>query len=349
MATIDELKATEQAKMGKGSPRSKSQSLWGAVSLIAVGAYFLMQNMGILPEANWGALFRLWPLFLILAGVNIIVSQAPRPVGSLLSGIVAVGAVGVAAVLLFGVTILPESMQDRVTPEVSTETIQYGLDGATEGEVDLDLSMYPVSIGALRDSNDLINGTVVTPGRVSFTTDHLANKASASFDTESNFWSFASTSEDSWVIGLTPLVPLELTIDVGSGSANVDLSEINLTELTVDGGSGGTNLTLPSGNYEATLDSGSGGWMVYLPREGRVELDVDHGSGDMVLVLPAGANAQFIVDSDHHFIPNDQLTLVEGDDHHEYIWQTDDFEQGGQGIVVEVDLGSGEVEVETSE
>ncbi|MCJ7598892.1 MAG: hypothetical protein MUO41_09770, partial [Methyloceanibacter sp.] len=52
---------------------------------------------------NWSGVFQLWPLFLILIGLNIIVKHAPQPLGGLLSAFVGLVAIGIFGyVLLFG-------------------------------------------------------------------------------------------------------------------------------------------------------------------------------------------------------------------------------------------------------
>jgi hypothetical protein len=68
------------------------------------GVYFLLRNLGIVSDLNWGVAFQLWPLLLIFLGINIIVQQVRRPFGTILSGLVSLTAVTLfGAILLFGV------------------------------------------------------------------------------------------------------------------------------------------------------------------------------------------------------------------------------------------------------
>ncbi|KXK26758.1 MAG: hypothetical protein TR69_WS6001000777 [candidate division WS6 bacterium OLB20] len=54
--------------------------IFGALWLISLGSVFFMNTTGMLPWSIWGAVFmvffRLWPLFLIGAGVSIIAGNS---------------------------------------------------------------------------------------------------------------------------------------------------------------------------------------------------------------------------------------------------------------------------------
>ena len=83
--------------------KQRGSSMFGPIVLIAVGAVWLLSNFNLLPPLNWSSVIRLWPLLLIFGGLNMIVRQAPRPFGGLLSALIGLIAVGVfASVLLFG-------------------------------------------------------------------------------------------------------------------------------------------------------------------------------------------------------------------------------------------------------
>jgi len=43
---------------------------FGPLLLIVIGLIFLASNLGLLPGEGWGTVFRLWPLLLIVAGLN---------------------------------------------------------------------------------------------------------------------------------------------------------------------------------------------------------------------------------------------------------------------------------------
>jgi hypothetical protein len=97
----------------------RSHSLFGPIVLIAIGVFFLLVNLGIIQDYsfNWTAVLQLWPLFLILIGVNIIVKQAPPPVGSLLSALV-----GLTALAIFGYVLLFSDDNPMLEPAGSQQS-----------------------------------------------------------------------------------------------------------------------------------------------------------------------------------------------------------------------------------
>jgi hypothetical protein len=65
-------------------------NLAGPVLLIGFGTLLLLINLGMVPMSIWGALARLWPLALILVGIDLLI-----PRRSIL------GSIAVGALLLF--------------------------------------------------------------------------------------------------------------------------------------------------------------------------------------------------------------------------------------------------------
>src|SRR6188472_3261560 len=55
--------------------RSMSTPIAGPVILIAAGIVLLLNNLDILPWAIWGDLWRLWPLALIVIGLDLILGK----------------------------------------------------------------------------------------------------------------------------------------------------------------------------------------------------------------------------------------------------------------------------------
>jgi len=54
----------------KASPQRKRRSLFGPLLLIALGIVFLLNNMGILRDEGWNTVLQLWPLILIVIGLD---------------------------------------------------------------------------------------------------------------------------------------------------------------------------------------------------------------------------------------------------------------------------------------
>src|SRR5260370_32932762 len=67
--------------------------------LVIVGAVLLLNNLGILPWSVWTALGQLWPVILILLGIDLLVGRRNAVLGAAITAITLVAVLG-AAVLL---------------------------------------------------------------------------------------------------------------------------------------------------------------------------------------------------------------------------------------------------------
>ncbi|HCU57272.1 MAG TPA: hypothetical protein DF984_03440, partial [Anaerolineaceae bacterium] len=76
-----------------------AHSLFWPIMLIGAGAIWLLYNLNIIPDENLWMLVRLWPVLIILAGINILFARRLAIVGAILGLLVMAGA---AYILLYG-------------------------------------------------------------------------------------------------------------------------------------------------------------------------------------------------------------------------------------------------------
>lgn len=334
----------------------RSGSLFGPIILIAIGVFFLLDNLNLLPDLHWGVVLRLWPLLLIALGVNLIVRQAPPPVGTLLSGLVAI-----ATVVFFGWLLVAGNalgLAEAATEfEVAREVVSFPADDLASALVQINFSEFSSQVSALSDSTNLIEGTILHRGQVIFDTERSGNEATIRLSTERAgdgpvFWInpanwFGMNTDGRWQIGLNPRVPLDLHLDMSSGSAELDLSALSLNVLTVDGSSGSVDLRLPAGDYDGTYDVSSGSAEIWLAEDGQQTIQVDGGSGSLTFYLPDETEARVIVASDGSgsFGPGSRFTQVEAVDGDEGTWETSGYDEGGPGVTIILDISSGSVSI----
>jgi hypothetical protein len=144
-------------------------------------------------------------------------------------------------------------------------------------------------------------------------------------------------------------VPLVLRVDSGSGSASLDLAELDLRELALDAGSGAVTLALPAASeaYDVRLSGGSGAQTVQVPTNAAGLVDYDGGSGSLRLEVAEGAAVRVEVrdsGSGRVRVPSEWEELESGDDD-EGVWQSPSFDdsEDRQLVLVVSDLGSGDV------
>ncbi|MHB1357545.1 MAG: DUF4097 family beta strand repeat-containing protein, partial [Anaerolineae bacterium] len=161
---------------------------------------------------------------------------------------------------------------------------------AKAASVRMDLSHGHTVVKSLANSTNLVEATVKYIGDFNFTVQGAESKTVTLGQTGLNVvtWFMPIRGDDlRWDIGLSPLVPLDLTVDTGSGLNEVDLSQLQLINLDFEGGSGATTLQLPvtEGRLPAKIQSASGSFVFSMPARSTANLDVETASGSVKFTL----------------------------------------------------------------
>jgi hypothetical protein len=89
---------------------------------------------------------------------------------------------------------------------------------------------------------------------------------------------FATGGGDDWRLGLSPQVGYSLAVDLGAGSAEIDLSGLDVRDLDVDAGAGRTVVRFPDrGEFSARVNGDVGELVLEVPASVAVRLTVDRG------------------------------------------------------------------------
>ncbi len=317
------------------------RSLFWPILLIGIGVLWLLANLGLIQPLNILALLRLWPILLIVIGLDLLIGRKSPIVGGLI-GLIAVAAVVV--LLIFG-----KSLGISAPAGTKTERFVDPIGQATSANIDLYLAERHNNIKALSSSTDLFDATLTHPGTIDFVTTGTTERNIRLSQTMDVNWAIIDVTPGDWEIGLSPNLPIDLTIDGGSGSNEFDFSGLNLTDLKMDMGSGSTIVTLPASleAYQAEIESGSGSIKINLVETGNLSLLMNSGSGSVNIRLPAGAAVRVNVrdgGSGSLNIKGD-LQWISGDDENG-LWQTPGYETAEYKIEITInDRGSGSVTI----
>lgn len=339
--------------------KRRHNSFFGPIVLIAIGVYFLLVNIGVISGGlNWLAALQLWPLALVLLGINIIVRQAPGPLGGFLSALTGLAAVAIFGYVLFfgedNALLNRFGIEPANAAEVKTEQIEMAADGVETAVITIDLGAPGADLYALEDSGNLIEGDVSYLGNLVFDTDVSGGRATVRLDDEFSTTGFlnpinwGSLHMDRWQIGLNPTVATDLTVDVGAGSASLDLRDLTLTDLSVDGGAGSVDAWLPGGDYDLFFDVSAGSAELTLPGYGRQEIEIDGGAGSLTLYLPPGVETRVEVDggAGSFRLNEERFHQVDGDEKDEGIWETAGYDADRDGLELIIDVSAGSVRIE---
>lgn len=346
------------SKKQESRSRRHGQSLFGPFMLIAIGVYFLLNNLGLIPNVNWQAAIQLWPLLFIFLGLNALVRQVPRPFGTFLSGLVALTAVLLLGYILFFGANNPLLKRFQLVNHsaIQRQEIEMPNRGVNSAEIGLDLNAAGAHIFTLDDSPHLLQGTVAYIDDFVFEPSVTDKRATVLVDSDLKAVHFFNglnfAPEDQWQIGLNAGIPTDLTIRAGAGEVVLALQKMNLTSFLLSGGIGNTELALPDGDYTATLNMGVGATAVTLPANGRSAIQLDGGTGNMTFALPSTMEARFVVNSGvgRLRVDDGRLSQISDQESDNSIWQTAHYNaDSANAVVVTLNVGVGNVTIQPQE
>jgi hypothetical protein len=221
--------------------------------------------------------------------------------------------------------------------EVKAAAYNEPLDGTESAEIQLEIAVGQIIVGAASDSNDLFDADLTYIGEIEYNVSGSRDKVislTQRGDVSSPQWvvfgvnlDFFNRSGDvTWRIGLSREVPLRLDISGGVGSLDLDLTALQIDELDMAVGVGGSHIRLPepAENYQVTISGGVGSTEITLPRDVAVRIEASVGVGEVN--MPDYLNR---VSGERDFVGSDG------------VWETDGFDQADARIVIRYEGGVG--------
>lgn len=300
------------------------RSYFGPILLIMIGLLFLAKNIGWIPGGGWDSLWRLWPVLLIVAGLDDLFrgQGVAWPILMIGAGIsllvnyygpqtwvswtqilqlwpILLIAVGIDIVFrgksgwmsLVGAVLAILLLGGAVwlttqRVEVAARYTHFKETYSSQTEaVGYDLSL---DVGELVLDADAGRGILITGSLTPDNNlDELDLKAGmATYQLDSSRPAFFPYTAR-WELALTPDLPVDLKIHNGAGEMTIDLEGIDLQSLLANQGVGRMVVTLPENSEDAILiKQGVGIIRVLIPAGGRIAVDAQNGLSSVD--FPAG-------------------------------------------------------------
>ncbi len=237
--------------------------------LIGVGVIALLVNLDFISRQALSRLADLWPMVLIIIGVQIVLNHnLPRRQANLVGILVVV--LLVAAAVAYA-TLAPVTSDGVVKQTDSSELIE----GLSSGTLDLQFAGTRVEVSAASLGDQLYRAHFEYPANgpapdVSFDRSHGTLRIQA----HNVFLSHLFTRERRVTVQLSNQVPWTLHFTGGASAVRLDLAQLQLTRLDISGGAHHLELTLPE-------------------PKGTVPIDVSGGVAGLVLRVPQGSAWRF--------------------------------------------------------
>lgn len=237
------------------SPR-RTPSLAFPLVLIALGLVFLLSNAGYLTRVTWMSVVQLWPLVLVIVGVDLLI----RPRSVFAAAIVEIAIIGAALVYLAaGTPLLPGSNAVNTGSFTAQESVLRT--GASSLSLTLgygagDLTVRGAATDAVMPQLVVLKSTredIDLQWNVRSTGVAVVNAKSNAPDLQ-----FAGTGR-AWDVAIPTDMPVGLTLNLGAGDFDIDLSNVMLTEATINNGASNLQIALPkaSGNVPIVISTGA--------------------------------------------------------------------------------------------
>ncbi len=321
------------------------RSLFWPVLLIGVGLVWLLGNLGIVPDVNINLLLSLWPIILIVIGLDILIGRRSALAGALIG----LGAVAVVIAILVAAPAFGWSQ----TAEIQNKQFEGPVGNSTSAAVSLHLVEYSTDLYALNEADKLYDMDLDYYGTLNFSDTEIGNSGRRIDLDHEFFGSWTSRpfgANADWKIGLSPEIPLDLRINSGSGSGDLDLGKLKLTDFYLDSGSGSMDIILPSSTegYNAEFISGSGSLNIDIPEQANLTMRLDTGSGSVNIDIPNNAAVRLEVNDDGSGAINltNGLVKISGGDEDQGIWESSNYASAAMKILIVVDdFGSGSLNI----
>lgn len=342
--------------MNREYPQRQQPSFFFPIALITAGIVWLLVNNGTIPVENLYRLAAFWPVLLIIAGIGLLFRRLWWPVNALIWAAVAVL---VLWLLTGGAGFLPQ----RAAAQFKHETLTTDVGSAKSAAVRLDLSIYATTIQALENNTDLVvadvysnNGMLLdASGGERKNIQLRGNFQPGNFIFNPRIDEWVESASRRWEIELTKSIPLDLFVDVGTGSTKMDLAGIKLEKLRVEGGTGSMDIDLSKSqastsqaSLPVSIDVGTGSLDLILPNSAPVEVNYQGGTGSTRITLPQGAGVQVEVRDGgvgSLRLP-DGFTKVRGEaGEDEGVWENAAFSGAKTPIKITLDMGTGSVTI----
>lgn len=317
------------------------RSLFWPILLIGLGVIFLLANLGVISQVNVNTILSLWPLILIVIGLDLIFGRRSPLVGGLI-GLLLVAAV-IAALIAGPALGLPggEALQTRAITEPLGE--------ATSAKISMDFSSQPVKVHpTLQNSANLLEADIQYYGSLQYSSSGNPVRQIRLTHSSMGFnFAFDLTGNPRWDIGLNPKVPIDLHLNSSSGSVELDLADLKLSGFFLDQGSGSASVDLPTAlqPYTAEFHGGSGSLNLSLHSGGNLTLRLDRGSGSTNIHVPSSTAVRLEIRDSGSGSVNLSLDMTKisgGEREKEGVWQTPGYDQAASKIDILCDnLGSG--------
>lgn len=236
---------------------------------LGLGVLFLLGNFGYLSLNTWQIVVNYWPLLLVALGIDILFGRRAGVAGRAVSVVLALALLAGLVFLIIAQPVIGSSM----TSQALSESLQ----GATSAEVNLSQAAGEMQVSRGAASGQLVSGNLRTSNMRAIRKDYTVQNGRGVLQLREEGVNVGFNSVSSnylWDVKLNDTIPTDLTVSLGAGEGNIDLTGLKVTNLDGNLAVGQMTVTLPAGGASGKLSSAVGEIIVRVPRGQAVNIHV---------------------------------------------------------------------------
>lgn len=244
------------------------RGLVGPILLIAIGVVFLAANFGLIGPVSVLALLSLWPLLLIIVGIDIAIGRR-WPLAALGADVLILAA-GLALVTLSPATtagIFPFSVNFGGSNLPSVNTVD--VPRATVSTMTLRLSAGAGTYELRGGATSLVHAESDRDDLRLRSADRTGDRIDVRVDQgpTGNGFRFGPSAASHVTLQIASDVPTSLTVDAGAGEFAIDTSDVKITDARISVGAASVRFVAPhpTGDVPVTLSAGASSIVVEIP------------------------------------------------------------------------------------
>ncbi len=282
------------------SMRWRARGFLFPLILIAVGGVALLANLGVLDPDTLRRVVDLWPLLLILIGLEILLSRT-LPAAVAAPVMLAVFILTLLGALAYAATVSSSSgsraplartlpFEIRSAGGVQVADASAPLRGAQQGTLQLHLGAARVDIRGDTLGDDLFRSHLEFPnGEPAPSVKVDGGRVEIEQGNTRRFF-FPRAGRRTVELRLNRKVPWTVGVDGGAISGTLDLQDLSLSRLEVEGGASRIELRLPrpSGTVRVSISGGAIDATLHLPPSVAARVTMDGGANSLDVARDRG-------------------------------------------------------------
>jgi len=264
--------------------RIRGRGIVGPLIIIALGVALLLTNFGYIAPDLWRTLANFWPLLLVLAGIELLLTGRASW-GPLILAII--------VLLIIGAVVGHAGFGPRFGQPGpgfgSPRTFTTALEGAQSAEINIQHGAGQLSITTGTAAGQLVEGTASGGYPSSVSTRYAQQNGVGRLDitgrTRGGIGDLfgGSGASDDLTMRITRAIPIRrLQVQTGVSSATLDLTGLQLQDLDLQAGGSQVDLTLPqSGVITATVNAGASSLTITIPQGMAARIEAEGGVANL--------------------------------------------------------------------